>query len=363
MMAIFIGAAQPSLGESNEAHFAKMADGMQALAQHIRRALADEGMNRVTIGRFEPDSDTAQSTFGPRIVTALKERLEASQIEVTSTGGWSVSGKFHGELDRTSEKFEIFISSKLKDQRGRTQSELITPIITDEREALAMLGSTVSLPTDTAAAPSAQSKSLNLLRAETIAASLQQARPFLEGPVVKTAAASPLAMQILVNGQSLPLTQAGGGPFVELGKDQRYAIRLINDSAGDVGVTLSIDGINTLAFSKNRSYRELGMWIIPAHSSGVVRGWHIEGDVASSFVVTDLFNAPAAQLGATANVGTITASFCAAFEGSDLPPGEPVPTSKDQLATGKGPPINQPLKELQRHFGVVRETISVRYAR
>ena len=363
---ILAGSAQPGLAQSSEQHFGKMADGMQALAEHIHRALQAEGMDRVTLGRFQAADDAGSSTFGPRIVTALKERLEAAKIRVTSTGGWSVSGDFHGELDRASEKFEIFINSKLRDQRGKTQSELITPIITDEREALAMLGSTVTLPTVTAAEtalPGEGQKSLNLLRAETIAATLSQPQGFSDGATVKAGSSSPLAMQILYEGEPLPISLLDGRPFAGLGKDQRYAIRLINDSAGDVGVTLSIDGINTLAFSKNPNYRQLGIWIIPARSSGVVRGWHVEGNEALSFVVTDLGNAPAAQLGAVENVGTITASFCAAFVGDDLPPGEPTPTSKDQLATGKGPPIDQPLKELKRHFGVVRESISVRYAR
>jgi hypothetical protein len=362
MAALLCSAIEPATAQPPEQHFGKMSDGMLALAQHIRSALKAEGMNQVTIGRFEADVGAESSTFGPRIVTALKEQLESSQIRVTSTGGWSVSGRFHGELDSTSEKFEIFINSKLKDQRGKTQSELITPIITDEREALAMLGNTVSLPTTVAASDQGARQSLGLVRAQTIAFSRQQPA-FSDGSVVKTGSSSPLAMEILVDGQPIAISQVDGRPFAGLGNDQRYEIRLINNSAGDVGVTLSIDGINTLAFSKNENYRRLGMWVIPARSSGTVRGWHVQGNEALAFVVTTLANAPAAQLGAVENIGTITASFCAAFEGDDLPPGEPVPTSRDQLATGKGPPIQQPMREVQRHFGVVRESISIRYAK
>jgi hypothetical protein len=117
-------------------------------------------------------------------------------------------------------------------------------------------------------------------------------------------------------------------------------------------VALTIDGINSLAFSQNKSFRDLGMWVIAARSNGVVRGWHDIGNQSFQFNVMEIAKAPAAAFGASEQVGVITATFCAAFE-NNLPPAELIPGLRDQVATGKGPPIEQPLRDAVRAFGAV----------
>ncbi len=104
------------------------------------------------------------------------------------------------------------------------------------------------------------------------------------------------------------------------------------------------------------------MWVIGARSAGVVRGWHDIGNQSLQFNVMEIAKTPAAAFGASEQVGVITATFCAAFE-NNLPPGELLPGLRDKVATGKGPPIEQPLREAVRMFGAVKEAISVRYAR
>jgi hypothetical protein len=182
------------------------------------------------------------------------------------------------------------------------------------------------------------------------------------GTQIRTGPSSPFAIEVLaLNGQPLPPANVNGQAFVGIPKGQSYLIRLHNQSPQDVGVALTIDGINTLAFSQNKAFRDLGVWVIAAGGFGTIRGWHEIGNRSAQFTVMDIANTPAAQFGASAQVGVITATFMAAFAAA-LPPSEVIPGVKS-VGTGKGPPIDQPLKEVERAFGAVKEAISVRYAR
>jgi hypothetical protein len=124
-------------------------------------------------------------------------------------------------------------------------------------------------------------------------------------------------------------------------------------------VALSIDGINTLAFSQNPGYKQLGKWVIGRRGKGTITGWHIQGSQSRSFQVMDYGESAAAKFASTKDIGTITAVFCAAFTG-DPPADEP---GKGELATGFGPPTEQRLADVVRKFGAVRGSISVRYAK
>jgi hypothetical protein len=66
------------------------------------------------------------------------------------------------------------------------------------------------------------------------------------------------------------------------------------------------------------------------------------------------------------NIGTITACFAACWprDGSP-PPDEPAAdvASRGADATGRGARYQQNYKEVERLFGVIRSTVSVRYTR
>jgi hypothetical protein len=346
------------------ARFGTMVEGMQALAGQLKTALTAAGHSTVALGPFVPQAAGQHTSFGARIVSALSDQLSGSGITtVNGAGHWKLGGEYSGEKNNTNGKFEVFILSQLKDQRGRPQGQMLTPIIQDEREALAMLGANVQLPNQITEELKKAGFSVGEARADTIAAAkAAPAVAVVGGAQIRTSAGSPFAMEILaINGQPLPAASVGGQAFVEIPKGQSYLVRLINNSDQDVGVALTIDGINTLAFSQNKSFRDLGVWVIGAGRTGTIRGWHEIGNRSLQFTVTDIANAPAAAFGASDQVGVITATFCAAFAAA-LPPSEVIPGVKS-VGTGKGPPIEQPLQEVERAFGAVKEAISVRYAR
>lgn len=354
----FAAAQQPLV-----ARFGTMQEGMQALASQLKTALQAAGHESVALGPFVPQSAGEHTSFGARIVTALGDQLK--QAGITSANGighWKCAGEYAGEKNNTNGKFETFILSQLKDHRGKRQGQMLTPIIQDEREALAMLGANAQLPNQISAELKKAGVDVGEARADVIAAAKTTPTVFVAGSQIKTAQPSPFAIEVLgLNGQPLPAASVGGQAFVEIPKGQSYLVRLINGSDQDVGVALTIDGINSLAFSQNKSFHDLGVWVIPARGVGVVRGWHDLGNRSFQFTVTDIANAPAAQFGASPQVGVITATFCAAFT-TQLPPSEVIPGVKG-VGTGKGPPIDQPLAEVERAFGAVKEAISVRYAR
>jgi hypothetical protein len=345
------------------ARFGSMGDGMAALSSQLKTALMAAGQTTVALGPFTPAAAGQHTSFGARIVSALSQQLTGSGITaVNGAGAWKLGGEYSGEKNETNGKFEVFILSQLKDHRGRSQGQMLTPIIQDEREALAMLGATAQLPTQISQELAKAGGTVVEARADAIAAAKAQPAVAVTGALIRTAPNSPFAIEVLaLNGQPFPPASVSGQAFVEIPKGASYLVRLHNQSPQDVGVALTIDGINTLAFSQNKSFRDLGVWVIAAGGQGTIRGWHDIGNRSLQFTVTDIANTPAAQFGASDQVGVITATFMAAFS-TALPPSEIIPGVKS-VGTGKGPPIDQPLKEVERAFGAVKEAISVRYAR
>jgi hypothetical protein len=194
-----------------------------------------------------------------------------------------------------------------------------------------------------------------------VVAAIDKPQVVVNGPIVKTTADSPFAIEILVAGQPMRAVDEGGLAFVNVAKDQIYAIRLINKSPEEVGVILTIDGINSLAFSQNPAFKAVGKWVIAPNGTGTITGWHIQGAEAKSFKVMDYGQSAAAQFASTKDIGTITAVFCACFTG-DPPPGTP-PGAKGDLATGLGPSVEQRLTAVPRKFGAPKASISVRYTK
>ena len=115
--------------------------------------------------------------------------------------------------------------------------------------------------------------------------------------------------------------------------DERFMIRLYNRTDKRVGVTLLVDGINTLG--KRPELAGMGgVWIMEAQSQIDVQGWFggaTRGDkpgtveVESSwFVFTDIAQSLAQRLNSTEKVGLITAVFYEEAKGRGLRHGAPI---------------------------------------
>jgi hypothetical protein len=158
---------------------------------------------------------------------------------------------------------------------------------------------------------------------------------------------------------------------VPIKRDEVYAIRLINDADHDVAVALTIDGLNMFVFSEEKDEKTGGAvsnhLLVRAKSTFLVRGWCINDKQSDEFKVTSYAKSAAAELNSSANVGTITACFHAAWDAKDEPPpGEPKSGdahSQSADATGRGARFDQKYEVLERKIGALRGAVSVRYTR
>jgi serine/threonine protein kinase len=196
---------------------------------------------------------------------------------------------------------------------------------------------------------------------------LEHPRVHIAGTVIFADAASPYGIEILVDDQPRkPTSNEKGLAFVAIQRGERYAVRVINNSDYDAAVTLTIDGLSMFAFSKNRQFTQV---IVPAKQSGVIKGWHRTNQVSDVFEVTAYSKSEVARvLPGSSAIGTITVTFAAAWSKSTREPADELAAKLarsrgEDLATGRGPELKTQYKEVERHIGVVRAAISVRYTR
>jgi hypothetical protein len=171
---------------------------------------------------------------------------------------------------------------------------------------------------------------------------------------------------------------------VPIQRGETYAVRLINDSDLEAAVQLRIDGLSMFSFSELRQpgkiRDKMGMLvenpkkgeplysvvILAPKRDAVIPGWHVNNKKSDSFLVTEFAKSGAALLKPTGGIGTISATFQAAWEKDALPPKDE-PGKKRGVgsgdATGRGPEVAKEYKEVQRELGVIRDVISVRYTR
>src|SRR3954447_22090607 len=143
---------------------------------------------------------------------------------------------------------------------------------------------------------------------------------------------------------------------------ERYAVKLINDAPFEVAATLTIDGLSLFAFSRNPEYSYV---IVPARSSGVIKGWHRTNEEAEEFVVTEYPRSAAASrlLASSTELGVITACFAAAWPAKGNPPPDEGMEGRSVRATGRGPATRTRFLEVERKTGKLRTSISVRYTK
>jgi hypothetical protein len=347
---------------AQDARFANMKEAMKALAGTIKKQMLAKGGDTIAIRSFEGPSGASGSSG---IAAALEEQLKAVDVKAVkpAAGAWSVGGDFAVEKNEGTGMLDVRIESKLKDPRGQLVALSMTPIITNDSETLTMFGVTGTLPTTVpqgAKNADGSPQSLPEARADATLAAIDNPQVTVDKAVVKAAPASPYAVEILIKGQPIAPAIDGGVAFVDIPKGAEYEIRLINNSDLPAGVTLTIDGINSLVFSKQ--FAPLGKWVVLPGKPGIIRGWLFDGAPSRAFRVLDYGESVAAQSAATKDIGTITAVFCAAFEPGKLPEAERKGT-RGQLATGLGSPVDQKLQLVSFEYGLDRAAVSIRYAK
>ena len=328
---------------------------LTAAAKTVAEFLKQRGDSSIAVGQFTGPARMPSSS-GPSINKILSEQLVALGVTVSRKASLEIKGDYLALVAENKRGPAAILKGRILDNAGLVLLEFQQSFSQDITVA-ALFGLTVEIPPD--ASPREERKRLEESIKEP-QANIQQTR-------VSAGPNSPFSVEELVKegDKFVPrgVKDDEGLAFVAINKDEVYAVRVYNEAPFDVAVTLTIDGLNMFSFSDSQQYRSLGVFIIGAKSSGTIYGWHRNNQVSDSFLVTDYAKSAAAELKQSGGeLGTITASFAAAWpEGSKPPPDEGL--TRSEVATGRGAEVATNYKEVARHFGRMRSAVSVRYTK
>lgn len=328
----------------------------KAMSREIAAALKGLGKESLSIGQFTSPPQLAASG-GSGIAKLLTDRLKEAGVTIKRRGEVGLKGAFRNKTDEKGRPL-VEVLAELVDERGRVMLSFA-----QEVAATTAVASTLGLTFDAPADKPVKEQD------KKIQESIEKPQVHIAETLVKATADSPYAVEILVNDGPEgtffphPAFEEEGLAFVDIPKERIYAVRLVNNSPHDAAVTLTIDGLSVFAFSENSDYKQ---FIIPAKSSGKILGWHRNNKVSDSFQVTEYAKSAAAELlPESTSLGTITASFAAAWPEDASPPDDELSArfaSRGQgNATGRGPEVKSGFREVRRNVGRVRSSVSVRY--
>ncbi|MFG0333532.1 MAG: hypothetical protein ACF8TS_09240 [Maioricimonas sp. JB049] len=347
-----------------------LADSIDEITAKVLDYLEAKQERSVGIGRFD---GPAGSSAGVLIRNALSERL-SENVEVDEFARMQVRGDFSlTDDDATNVKVVAIRAEIINANSGESLVGFRRRSKVDDFEGIAtLLGVTADVTTEVAAntppgSDDPQPVSVQKQRNDVLEASIQEPSFDVQGSTVGATAASPYRLEVLIRSGSdlvpAPIIDRNGRAVIDLKEGQEYIVRLHNQSNIDVGVKLTIDGVNSLEFSENQSLSALGMWLVPARSTGQIDGWFQNTTQSFAFLVTDLPDSAAARLQRdTETIGTITALFFPAWEEGADPPAEELTKTARGLGTGTGDLQETPYQTAKRHFGkTLLASVSIRY--
>lgn len=332
-----------------------LTQGLDRLAANIAEFLKSEELARsVVVGDFIAPPRLIASG-GAGLSNQIAKALEKHQVKVDPSAKVQLLGRFtvRQEKEFRESNFEsvsLRIRAELLDDQDDTLQILNISVF--GQAALQIAGATTDLPPEENAEDQEKRKQKALTNPSVA----------IVGNEARASRDSPYGLEVLVTSAPRPLTAENGRAFVELNQSEEYVIRLHNRSKFEAAVELTIDGLDMFVLSEDGSF---GSRVLVAPRRSVdIPGWYVNGKISRAFVITSLPDGLASQRNIpSTKIGTITASFAAAWEPSADPPAdEPSPKSADQ-ATGAGREIDKKYEQVQRVIGAVRSVVSVRYTR
>jgi hypothetical protein len=335
---------------------------LAVVARGIAEAVKGLGHQAIAVGEFTGPAQLAASG-GPAIAKTLAEELAKNKVTVNRDASVGVKGEFEDVKDKQSGLIAARIKGAVTDRSGQVLFTFSRGVFS-ETVLAALFGTTAKLPADL---PPAE-------RNAEVEKSLDAPKVTVRGPRVSAAEDSPYAVEVWVaprrGGQYAPrdATAKGGRAFVPLNQGEVFGVKLINKSKLDAAVTLTIDGLNLYSFSDVRDAKtgrpRYAVVVVGAGQEAFVPGWHRTNEVSEEFVITEYAKSAAAELKSTAPTGTVTAAFAAAWPKDQPPPAdEPGGSTRSAEAVGRGARVAQKVVEVERQVGVIRATVSVRYAK
>jgi hypothetical protein len=341
------------------------------LAKDVQKFLIGRNETAVAVGQFVPLPGTNASA-GPAIAKGLGEELTRLGIQVALRANLTVEGRYGLSEDAKSERLAVSLHVKIVDKAGEEIVGLkVNPRgIFGNAVVAALLGLTVDLP------PQGDGKELD----KKIEQSAEKPQAYLEKTRINAPGGQPFAIEILVKGADGKFTprapvEKEGFAFVELKNNEVYRVRAVNDADYEAAVTLTVDGLNMFAFSEIKDPKTgkplYDRLLVNPKAAYVIPGWHRtnEKNGSNEFQITKYADSDAAKLyGNSANIGTVTVTFSAAWvDDKSRPADEPKnPDSHSRsadLGTKRGAETGDGYKEQMREFGVTRAAISVRYSK
>lgn len=333
-----------------------MEEELAAVAKQISDFLKRFGTNTIAVGQFTCPPQLNASA-GPGIAKVLAEELMQSGIDVRRLADLGIKGEYRLVVEDGPSGPVAQIKGEVEDFAGKKLFSFTRNV-----KGTAILASLFGITADLPASESDEARHQRLL------VSLRKPQTRLKDTRVSASSESPYGIEILVKSgeKYAPRTPVDCDhlAFVRIDRDEIYAVRLINDSDEDAAVTLTIDGLNMFAFSEGRDYEYV---IVPKKSSGLIKGWPVTNERSDSFQVTEYSkSAVAGLLPNSSSIGTITATFAAAWPKSAKPPEDERAAQlamRGADATGRGPTVEAKYQVVERVVGAVRSSVSVRYTK
>ena len=190
--------------------------------------------------------------------------------------------------------------------------------------------------------------------------------------LIRANQSSPYGIKILVKYgeqyKAIPFKQNDEGrPCVDLKKGDIYKIELVNDSNYEAAAKVLIDGLNTFSFSEildsDKKYPLHNYHIIDKHDKSVVDGWEKNYERVYEFL-TDNYGKgnQHPNLKPVQEIGVITVSFSVSYEKNNRPDFITGTYSSGKFETVKGKEVDSKTTFVERGFGPVIDTISIRYS-
>jgi hypothetical protein len=328
---------------------------LRDMGAQVAKLLKGRNEDTIAVGAFTGPAHCPASA-GPGLKRVLIEELEKLNIRVKRQAGLEIKGDYRDVLDKDSQVLALRLKAAVLERRsGDVIVELDRKI--EDRDILAQVLGVTRPDLGDGRSPKAESAELKK-RLDRPSVDLRSAR-------IKADPKSKYALEIQVKQAGAyvprPASAEEGLAFVPIKKSEAFAVKLINDSDYDAAVELTLDGLSMFAFSDNRGYRFV---VVPKRSSSLIKGWHRTNQVSDEFLITDYSKSAAKELLANPDpIGTITATFSAAWDPKEKPPADEGSKFRDPFnpAVGRGEPVPTPYTEVVRQRGRVRDVISVRY--
>ena len=324
------------------------------MSNEIAKLLRGRDEDTIAVGAFTGPSRVPSSS-GPGIKKILIEELAKRGVRVQNRAKLEIKGDYLDVIDKDSQLLALRLKASVLDRQGDVVVVLDKKI--DDRDVLAQVLAVTKVDLGEGVTPQKESQAIKQRLDNPVVA--------ITGTRIEADRNRPYAIEIQVKTRRgyLPRNPVGeeGLAFVPINRGEVFGVNLINDTDIDAAVELTLDGLSMFAFSPNRNFRHI---IVPRRSSFLVKGWYRNNQFSEEFLITEYSRSAVAELLANPDqIGTITATFAAAWDPTEGPPADEATKFRDPFnpAVGRGRPVVTPFREVRKQFGRVRDVVNVRY--